>query len=404
MIHYPVGNGADDKREAFQREVARKLDRGYLDFSGAQFPSLRLPETGLRLARGCPIFTGAEFHSAVDSDWAIFEGVAAFSSTIFHESASFSGAAFHYDADFRGAEFHGNVDFSHASFTRQARFSHAVFHEHAEFDQCHFREAVSFDWARVCKSLWFSGSDKTSVFEPGSSLNLQFATFDRPEAVVFSSVRLHPAWFVNTDAGKFAFTKVTWPQLARLRWIWEDLQAVKTGDPKAALGEPEESLSIACQRLAVNSEENQRYDDASAFRYAAMDLRRRSKKFRGLLWRLEWWYWFASGYSERLVRSAAVLAGIWFLFTFLYTQVNFVRWEPKVENAAQARTAVAAAWIQPLKFTEALGYSAAVMTLQKPEPRPSSLTAKNLVLLETILGPLQAALLALTVRRRFMRT
>ena len=99
-----------------------------------------------------------------------------------------------------------------------------------------------------------------------------------------------------------------------------------------------------------------------------------------------------------------MLAGIWILFALLYTQVGFVRWEPKIDNLVQARAASSAAWIQPLRLTQALGYSAAVMTLQKPEPRPSSLTAKNLVLLESLLGPVQAALLALAVRRRFMRT
>ena len=75
-----------------------------------------------------------------------------------------------------------------------------------------------------------------------------------------------------------------------------------------------------------------------------------------------------------------MLAGIWILFALLYTQVGFVRWEPKIDNLVQARAASSAAWIQPLRLTQALGYSAAVMTLQKPEPRPSSLTAKNLVL------------------------
>ena len=134
-----------------------------------------------------------------------------------------------------------------------------------------------------------------------------------------------------------------------------------------------------------------------------MELHRRQKKLGGLLWRREWWHWFASGYSERLVRSVAVLVAIWLLFALLYTQVSFVRWEPKIDDLAQARAGRAGSWVEPLNLAEALGYSAAVMTLQKPEPRPASLTAKNLVLLESILRPGQAALLALAVRRRFMR-
>lgn len=43
------------------------------------------------------------------------------------------------------------------------------------------------------------------------------------------------------------------------------------------------------------------------------------------------------------------------------------------------------------------------MTLQKPEPRPETTEAQTLVALETVLGPLQAALLALAIRRKFTR-
>jgi hypothetical protein len=48
-------------------------------------------------------------------------------------------------------------------------------------------------------------------------------------------------------------------------------------------------------------------------------------------------------------------------------------------------------------------YSAAVMTFQRPDPRPATTAAHTVVLLQTILGPLQAALLALAIRRKFMR-
>jgi hypothetical protein len=57
----------------------------------------------------------------------------------------------------------------------------------------------------------------------------------------------------------------------------------------------------------------------------------------------------------------------------------------------------------PLKFSRALTYSAAVMTFQRPEPKPATTAAQTIVLFETILGPVQAALLALAIRRKFMR-
>jgi len=58
---------------------------------------------------------------------------------------------------------------------------------------------------------------------------------------------------------------------------------------------------------------------------------------------------------------------------------------------------------QPQKPTKALAYSLAVITLQRPDPRPLTTTAWFAVLAETILDPIQAALLILAVRRRFMR-
>jgi hypothetical protein len=58
---------------------------------------------------------------------------------------------------------------------------------------------------------------------------------------------------------------------------------------------------------------------------------------------------------------------------------------------------------QDLGFRDALLYSLNVATLQKPDPLPNNRRAKLLVWPETVLGPVQAALLALAIRRRFMR-
>ncbi|HEY0350005.1 MAG TPA: hypothetical protein VGC60_17800, partial [Pyrinomonadaceae bacterium] len=57
----------------------------------------------------------------------------------------------------------------------------------------------------------------------------------------------------------------------------------------------------------------------------------------------------------------------------------------------------------PQKPAKALAYSLAVITLQRPDPRPLTAAAWFAVLAETIFGPVQAALLILAVRRRFIR-
>jgi hypothetical protein len=96
------------------------------------------------------------------------------------------------------------------------------------------------------------------------------------------------------------------------------------------------------------------------------------------------------------------------VFALLYTRVGFMPLPPKQSNDAESSMIATLVTIQegtgqPLEFSRALTYSLAVMSLQKPDPKPLTGTAQALVLLETILGPVQAALLALAIRRKFMR-
>jgi len=104
------------------------------------------------------------------------------------------------------------------------------------------------------------------------------------------------------------------------------------------------------------------------------------------LWSLTWWYWLTSGYGERADRAAVCLLVIIFSFACLYTFVGFV----PPDN-------------QGMGWSRALIYSFEVAILQKPDPRPLTSMAHLLVGLETVLGPLQGTLLALAIRRKFMR-
>jgi hypothetical protein len=124
-----------------------------------------------------------------------------------------------------------------------------------------------------------------------------------------------------------------------------------------------------------------RYEQASRFRYWAFDLRRRSRLAGWRFWGLDWWYWAVSGYGERAGRAAVVLLLIWIGFAAIYAQLGPVR----------------------SSFPQAAAYSLQVMLLEAPEPLPVTVGQRMLVSLEKISGPLQAALLALAVRRRFMR-
>ena len=238
------------------------------------------------------------------------------------------------------------------------------------------------------------GSDRREVFSNDCYLNLQFARIERADRVVFHTVSLSPAWFVNVDPRNFEFTNVEW------KWCSPKEEVASLHHVVLS---PNRMLAITCRHLAGNAEENHRYEEASRFRYMAMDALR-LEHWGGFDFRtLSWWYWLASGYGERILRATVVLLAIMVICAALYTKVGFARWEPRLTSKSDVAIAVRDETGAPLRLSRALTYSAAVMTFQRPEPRPATTTAQTIVLLETILGPVQAALLALAIRRKFMR-
>jgi hypothetical protein len=134
-----------------------------------------------------------------------------------------------------------------------------------------------------------------------------------------------------------------------------------------------------------------------------MDVQRLGTWHGFAFWSLGWWYWLASGYSERAGRAFFVLLGLLVLFTALYVGLGFPTWGVSAPTGASAAEAQYKEADGRSRWSGALLYSLGVMTLQKPEPRPATDAAQVVVMSETILGPVQAALLALAIRRKFMR-
>jgi hypothetical protein len=366
VFHLPLA----DKSDAFYEALQKKIDKQDFNFKGFWFPvnsnfaifSFRKPVD----------FSEATFSAEAGFFHATFNEYVNFEETIFNARANFRGATFQQDAYFASARFTATVDFRETSFSEWANFPGAVFEDHVVFSSELKRPSL--------QTL---------------SLSLQFARIEKPEHFSFHTFTLTPGCFVNVDARKFEFTNVEW----HWRGTNEEIRSLQRFNIPA----PHRMLAIACRQLAVNAEENHRYEEASKFRYMAMDARR-LEHWRGMDFRrLSWWYWFASGYGERIVRAAVVLLGIFFLSAALYTQVGFARWEPRVASEREVATVQKDEIGAPLKFSRALTYSAAVMTFQRPEPRPVTTAAQTIVLFETILGPVQAALLALAIRRKFMR-
>ena len=328
-------------------------------------------------------FVLAKFKGTADFQVSTFRENAEFIMCQFRSAANFNKTTFLSDANFSNCHFSDSAFFGTASFGRDTLFCEAVFEHDATFTDCILRDR-----------LRFAGGSRESMFKNSSALDLQFATIDNPAHVSFHTVKLRPHCFANVDPRLFDLMYVDW-ELHSLRDEVKSLRERNISSLKV--------LSIACRQLSVNSEENQRYELASKFRYMAMEARRRTQWYGCAFWRLNWWYWLASGYGERVLRAFIVLISIMVISAGAFTRSGFARWEPKLASEAEFANAKRDEVGAPLPFKRALTYSLAVMTLQKPEPRPATPIAQSIVLLETILGPLQAALLALAIRRKFMR-
>jgi hypothetical protein len=156
------------------------------------------------------------------------------------------------------------------------------------------------------------------------------------------------------------------------------------------------------ERLSFHTVTLRPYEEASTFRYWAMDLARHHKWAGLVFWKTDWLhvlYWTVSGYGERILRAFGCLLGVLIIFALLYTQVGFTQ----SANANAASTTSVDNVGHPLALSRAITYSLGVMRLQRPEPRPLTSWVHALVTLEMILGPVQAALLGLAIRRKFMR-
>jgi hypothetical protein len=400
VLHFP----GKEKSTDFKKALQRKLDNKDFNFHGVWFPDV-LPfskfdfneDADFRFAtfNAAADFRSATFNAAANFYKAKFSADANFNETIFSAEAYFDSVMFSAAAYFNETTFRAAAEFNAATFSAVADFSATAFNADAYFSGTTFSAAADFNSATFADHTRFAGAEGQSVFTKTSSLGLQFARIEKPDQVSFHTLTLRPGWFVNIDTRKFDFTNVDWD------WSSIDEEIESLGNKRVS--SPHRLLAIACRHLAVNAEENHRYEEASKLRYVAMDARRR-EAWRGFaFWRLSWWYWLASGYGERVWQAFLVLLGIWLLSALLYNHVGFARPEPQLASKSDDVSANRDEVGLPLKFSRPLTYSLGVMTLQKPEPRPVTTAAQTVVLLETILGPVQAALLALAIRRKFMR-
>ena len=318
-----------------------------------------LPEQG-RASVDCH---GARFGKGVNFRFAKFGKEGSWGEERGSVETSFYESTFGGDADFELCYFSGSSTFTFGTFAGKADFRDARFETTAEFMHASFAGYVRFE-----------GGKKRPGFGEGALLTFEDAAFEKPERVLFHTLALRPHWFIRCDARKFGFTNVEWSGGLR-----QELKRVRGRDDAG-----HRLLAVAYWNLGANAEENNRYAEASTFRYNAMDAALAEHRWLSRWARLEWWYRVSSGYGERVGRAFVVLAAIWFIFGLLYTRVEFNPSIPRATGTASANTASRApssASGTPVtkdpRLGNALVYSLGVMTLQKPEPRPASLIGRN---------------------------
>lgn len=368
VMHYP----SQSKVEAFRSAFHQKLDAENFNFCGVYFPEvINFSAYKKTEAKGFCFSSEANFHQAT-----------------FGVEVNFDSATFSENADFTSATFCAIATFNSVTFSKDAIFAATTFSGLTLFIATYFARATVFAIAQFKDYLKFR-QDEKEMFGADASLTFNSVRIDKPERVSFHSVNLRPHWFINTDPRKFEFIDVDWAN---------DLTTEREASNSLRL------LSIAYRQLAMNAEENNRYSEATQFRYNSMELRRLEKWKGWNIFSLDFWYWALSGYGERVNRAAVALLLILFLACVPYWFTGFASSKQDQDKVGAPIRVVLAKEKSPAKqLLATLAYSLETASLQKPEPRPVTTAARFFVGLETILAPLQAALLALAIRRKYMK-
>ena len=384
-LHHP----ADDRLAEFLDAYKQKFEKRDFNFAWVRFP---LPI----------VLTDQQFDGDVDLSFANFtskfvvravtfqQGVKCVSAT-FNDKVAIS-AHFLGLADFTFSEFHKGANFLNSIFTGPTMFGGVNFGAEARFNLVRFENDAEFS-ARFQDAVQFSGNDRQIVFSLAKRAAFDSIRLDHPELAMITNTPLRPWWFINAPSSKIVLVDVKWQNNVRD-------EVAKATEAYGARGYG--LLATAYRNLAVNSEEMHRYREASDFRYSSMEAQRLAKNGGYAFWTLHWWYWAASGYGERIGRAVLFLLALWFIFGLVYMRVGFTRTDlpaPAVQQSVVAPDEYG----KPLRPGKALMYSLGVLSLQKPDPKPLTDTAEFAVILESVFGPLQAALLILAIRRKFMR-
>jgi len=258
-------------------------------------------------------------------------------------------------------------------------------------------------------------------------LSLEQARVEKAKRISFKNTRLRPTWFTNVDLRNFIFLDVDWENAdGGNKNTNAELKALQK---RKITGRPHRMLTITCRQLAVNYEDHNHYEQASNFRRMAMDLVFWEKWLSLKIWLMHPLMFFivrgetyvrrykikSHKIYERWQRKKRISFSFWQSFDiphYLYRTLSFYgeSWERALMWFILICPIFALLYFsfgsfesKMLGFTDSLTYSLQVMSFQKPEPKPIGFQTTLIYSLEIIFATIQAALLALAIRRKFMR-
>lgn len=381
-------------------------------------------------------FANAEFHKSVVFFKTSFQ-TAHFEGATFKSNAQFQETVFTEDVFFDGTEF-GSRDGNRIT-SGQAHFDGAHFKEDSRvfFNNTWFSYHAHFNYVKFSGYVFFTGNEDNPVFDSifenhafGHLLKVSESTFDKPEKVYFHTVRLRPSWFVNLfiDLRKCNFVNIEWSD--------ENRKPITIQGELKNLGErfykinSKKLLIIVFRQLAENAETNSRFEEASKFRQMAFETEWLDKNASVDNWvnnilnaneTLKSTFGTSEAKVDMLAPLKATVQLIYqFLFNFdflhpLYRILSFYgeSWRRAFIVLSFIVVFSGILFVTPLctfvKDRHGLGgweaffYSLRVAALQRPEPQPENDFAKGIITIEGIFAPIQVALLALAIRRKFMR-
>lgn len=396
------------------------------------------------------IFRGfAYFGSMTINDWADFNNVtflqnANFADSVFNQDVFFGGSNFVGEVQFSGIKFEQFADFSGITFSKDVDFGNSKFSSEVILDGTEFQENVNF--RSVIFKDYVSFADNR---EPSKNrkawIDFQNIRFEDANHISFHSFFLRPSYFVNADSRKFVFTDVSWGNVAGNSFNI-NVEAELKNLEERGIKNSKQLFKIACRQLAENAESNNRFEEASNFRRLAMETEWLEKKEKisnwtnnlffeneklkrrfgvsikeedkpnpptnsfGILRRsgdfiIHGLYRLTSYYGESWSwASGILLLGVFAAFPLIYTQTNFQTCPKEKPLAISINEGSCKAGGLTFWNGEATAHSLTTATLQNVEYRkPISFWSETWVILEKIFVPLQAALLALAIRRKFMR-